>query len=94
MLTFRKSPIRREDLQRIAQFLERLVDQLDVAAIGLVAQQLERVGDDLADHVAVGHLCQRFKQCIRVLVHAGEIRARHLVGRFVRLGALFNDFIF
>ena len=42
-----------EYLQGVAEFLEGLVDKLDVAAVGLIAQELHGVFDDLPDHVAV-----------------------------------------
>ena len=54
--------IRGEDFQGVAQFLERFVDQLDVAAIGLVAEELHGVFDDLPDHVAVRNVAQFFDE--------------------------------
>jgi hypothetical protein len=45
-----------EDFEGVAELLKALVDQLDVAAVGLVAQELKGVDDDLADEVAVGEV--------------------------------------
>ena len=64
---------RGRNLQRVAQFLERLVDQFDVAAVGLVAQQLQGVGDDFADQVAVVDPLQFRDQMGRKAVDFGEL---------------------
>ena len=80
--------IGREDLQRIAQFLERFVDQLDVAAIGLVAQELERVGDDFADQIAVRHAFQLIDEPRCDHMNFGQLLAADYIrrlGAFLRL---------
>ena len=59
--------------------MKRLVDQLDVAAVGLVAQQLQRVGDDLADEVAVVDMRQLIHQFIGDVIGPAELRGRQVV---------------
>jgi hypothetical protein len=82
-----------EDSQRVAQLLQRLVDQLDVAAVGLIAQKLECVGDDFTDHVAVGNPGELFDQPIRRALDFRQIRATENMGGFGRLLGLFDIFI-
>ena len=53
--------------------MKRFVDQLDVAAVGLVAEELEGVGDDLADQVAVGNLGQLADQFLCGVVDVIQI---------------------
>ena len=80
--------IRRKNLQRIAQLLERVVDQFDVAAIGAVAQKLERVGQNLADQVAIGNLFELVDQLRRRLVNLCQLLAAddmRRLGAFLRL---------
>ena len=76
-------PVRRKNLQRIAQFLKTLIDELDIPPIGLIAQQLQCVGDNFADHVAIGHARQRIEQFIarmmRLTPHTPEAVANKLL---------------
>ena len=98
MLTFRISRYGAKTLQRVAQFLERLVDQLDVAAVGLVAQKLQRVGDDLADQIAVGNFFQGGGKLFGDVLNFIEIfaaeRDRRLGGLLRLLDCIFRIFIF
>ncbi len=73
--------VRGEDFQGVAEFLERLVDELDVAAIGLIAEEFHGVVDDFADHVAVGDVAELLDELLGEMVNAGQIGAAHDNGR-------------
>ncbi len=69
-----------EDFQGVAKFLEGFVDQLDVAAIGLIAEKLHGVVDDFADHVAVGDVAELFDEPLGEIIDADEIGGADNIG--------------
>ncbi len=63
----------RENLQRVAQLAEALVDQLDVSAVGLVAQKLESGCDNLRDQVAVLNVHQLVEELVDARGEDGDL---------------------
>ena len=80
----------REHLDRISQFFQAFVQQLEIAAVGLVAQQLEGVGDHLTDDVPVGNAGELFDQIAGGLVYTVQVRAGKLGRGFRRFQVFFR----
>jgi hypothetical protein len=82
--------VRGEDPQGVADLLGRLVHQLDVAPVGLVAQELHAVVDHLTHQVAVGEGEQLAPELIGQVPDMLQIRLGGLLGRLGRFLRLFQ----
>jgi len=77
-----------EDLQGISQLFEAFIDQFDIAAVGVVAEKFECVGDDFADQIALWDVTQRFNELRCRMMHLCQVIPaddRGGLGRFLRL---------